>query len=72
MELQSFSDGTLGDSTLSQLITATNYPADAQEHGNADAPAQELGIGQAAVVGSLICRSNSNISSCLAAAGAAD
>lgn len=42
-----------------------------QEHGNADAPAQELGTIQAAVVGRLICRNNSNIPSFLAA-GAAD
>ncbi|EAT77389.1 hypothetical protein SNOG_15164 [Parastagonospora nodorum SN15] len=40
METQSFSGGTLGDSTSSELITTTDYPADAQEHGSADAPAQ--------------------------------
>jgi hypothetical protein len=36
-----------------------------QEHGNADAPAQELGTREAAVVGRLIYRDNSNISSFL-------
>jgi hypothetical protein len=36
-----------------------------QEHGNADAPAQELGTREAAVVGRLIYRDNSNISSSL-------